>query len=338
MTSESSPTGRRRLPEPASGASAVTGRFAPSPSGPLHRGSVVAALGSWLDARAASGRWLLRIEDIDPPRERAGAAALIAAQLQALGLAWDGPILHQSRRDAAYADALDRLAAAGLLYGCRCTRRDAVRWPRSPQSGEAIYPGSCRERALIDPRDWRDAAARRLAIRWRLPAIAVRFDDRRLGPQTQHPASDAGDPVLRRVDGLWGYQLAVVVDDADSTITDVVRGVDLLASTGRQILLQRALSLPQPRYLHLPLVLDTNGRKLSKHEGATAVGLDDPLAALGEAAAALALDASPPVTMAMSAGAEAGAVTTERRADGDGAREAWLAWAVGAWQRRYRRR
>lgn len=268
------------------------GRFAPSPSGPLHRGSIVAALGSWLDARAAGGHWLLRIEDIDPLRERPGAAAMIARQLTALGLDWDGAILHQSGRDAAYAAALDRLAASGLIYACRCTRREAANWPRSPGSGEPIYPGTCKRLGLIDPRDWATAAARRLAIRWHLPDQPVSFVDRRLGRQTQQPATAAGDPVLRRADGLWAYQLAVVVDDGDSGITDVVRGEDLLAGSGRQILLQQALALPTPRYLHLPLVMAADGRKLSKHEGAAAAGLSDPLATLAEAAEVLGLDRS----------------------------------------------
>ena len=267
----------------------VIGRFAPSPSGPLHRGSIVAALGSWLDARAADGRWLLRIEDIDPPRERAGAADLIQRQLQGLGLAWDGPVQYQSGRSAAYAAALDRLAAAGLLYGCRCTRRDAAHWPRSPASGEAIYPGSCRDLDLLGPGGWATAAERRLAVRWRLPGQAVEFIDRRLGPQRQCPLQDAGDPVLRRADGLWAYQLAVVVDDADSAISDVVRGTDLLPGTGRQILLQQALGLPRPRYLHLPLVMGANGRTRSKHEVATAAGLSDPLATLVQAGESLGL-------------------------------------------------
>lgn len=289
------------------------GRFAPSPSGPLHRGSVVAALGSWLDARASSGQWLLRIEDIDPPRERPGAAALIERQLQALGLAWDGPVQFQSRRDGAYAAALDQLAAAGLLYGCRCSRRDAAHWPHSASSGEAIYPGTCRDLDLLGSEGWRGAATRRLAVRWRLPDTVVDFLDRRLGPQRQQPRTDAGDPILRRVDGLWGYQLAVVVDDADSAISDVVRGIDLLPSTGRQILLQRALGHAEPRYLHLPLVVDGAGRKLSKHEGARAVGLHEPLAELALAGTALDLQVSGDSTAA------------------------WLATARRQWQQRYPR-
>lgn len=332
-------------PEPSTLAAAgtappVIGRFAPSPSGPLHPGSIVAALGSWLDARAGLGRWLLRIEDIDPPRERPGAAAMIARQLAALGLAWDGPVLLQSRRDPAYARALDQLADAGLLYACRCTRRDAARWPRSPASGEAIYPGTCRELGLLDPRDWALAPTRRLAIRWRLPDEAVGFVDRRLGPQHQHPLREAGDPVLRRADGLWGYQLAVVVDDADSAVSDVVRGLDLLTSTGRQILLQRALELATPRYLHLPLLLDASGRKLSKHQGAAAAGLDDPLATLVEAGRVLALSGSvagaggPADAVKGGGGGGQAEANTQRP---DAALEEWLARAVATWRQRYPR-
>lgn len=339
------PTGATPVAD-AHGPPSVVGRFAPSPSGPLHRGSIVAALGSWLDARAGHGQWLLRIEDIDPPRERPGAAATIASQLTALGLAWDGPVLYQSRRHPAYARALDQLAAAGLLYGCRCTRREAAFWPRSPASGEAIYPGTCREAGLLDPRDWASAASRRLALRWRLPDEPVRFVDRRLGPQDQHPARDAGDPVLRRADGLWAYQLAVVVDDADSAITDVVRGLDLLPGTGRQILLQQALGLPTPRYLHLPLLLDASGRKLSKHEGAAAAGLANPLATLIDAARLLALTDHDGTGLGAALGPAPeegpGERPANRPANRPGAApedglEDWLAAAVSAWGRRYRR-
>ena len=244
----------------------MIGRFAPSPSGPLHRGSVVAALGSWLDARSHGGPWLLRIEDIDPPRERVGAADIIQRQLRALGLDWDGPVLFQSQRDPAYAAALDRLAAADLLYGCRCTRRDAAQWPRSPASGEANYPGTCRGLGLLDPGGWRAAGERHLAIRWRLPDETVDFVDRSLGPQRQRPVSDGGDPILRRADGLWAYQLAVVVDDAAQGVNNVVRGVDLLCSTPQQIYLQNLLSLPHPIYGHIPLLVAERDRRLSKRD------------------------------------------------------------------------
>ena len=342
-TPQSAPPSPTRQSVPSGVTTRPVGRFAPSPSGPLHRGSIVAALGSWLDARAAAGHWLLRIEDLDPPRERPGAAAMIARQLTALGLAWDGPILYQSRRDAAYAAALDRLAASGLIYACRCTRREAAHWPRSPATGEPIYPGTCRRLGLIEPRDWAAAAPRRLAIRWQLPDRPVSFVDRRLGLQTQQPATTAGDPVLRRADGLWAYQLAVVVDDGDSGITDVVRGEDLLAGTGRQILLQQALALPTPRYLHLPLVMAAEGRKLSKHEGAAAAGLSGPLATLAEAADVLGLDRSAPADDGR-AGARigepgAGPAHTghveSARCPAHSTHAAWLAAAVAQWRGRY---
>lgn len=304
-------------PPSLSAPAARRGRFAPSPSGPLHRGSIVAALGSWLDARAVGGQWLLRIEDIDPPREQPGAAATIVAQLNALDLKPDGDVLYQSSRSPAYAAALDRLAAAGLIYGCRCTRRDAAHWPRSPTSGEAIYPGSCRDRDLLGGRDWRQRPG--LAIRWRLPDQAVEFIDRRLGPQHQQPLREAGDPVLRRADGLWGYQLAVVVDDAATAISDVVRGEDLLAQSGRQMLLADALGWTRPHYLHLPLVVDASGRKLSKHEGAAAAGLDAPLATLADAATTLGLQ-----------------VQESTPADHGGLPiRTWLEAAVAGWRKRY---
>ncbi len=285
------------------------GRFAPSPSGPLHLGSVVAALGSWLDARAAGGRWLLRIEDIDPPRERAGAAATIRRQLQALGLVWDAEVAPQSTRARRYVAALRILDERGLAYGCRCTRRDARQWPRSPYTGEPVYPGTCRDRGLPA------ALEKGLAIRWRLPDDVVHFEDRCLGHQVQHPAQEAGDPVLRRADGLWAYQLAVVVDDGDDQVTDVIRGRDLLASTGRQILLQQALGLARPRYGHLPLVVDAAGRKLSKHEGAQAAGSSEPVETLAAAARWLALPLP---------GAQVG-----------GSPDRWLDAAVQLWRERH---
>ena len=268
------------------------GRFAPSPTGPLHAGSIVTALASWLDARAHGGRWLLRIEDIDGPRNVPGAAGRIERQLAFLGLVPDEPPVVQSGRDPAYRAALDRLQAAGRLYGCACTRReiaDAIR-ARDPgglaRHREPVYPGTCR--AGLPP----GRSAR--AWRFRVAPGEVRFDDRWLGPQRQLPVEDTGDFVVRRADGLWAYQLAVVVDDGAAGVTDVVRGQDLLASTGRQIQLQAALGLPTPRYLHLPLVLGADGEKLSKQNGATAVPdetRDAPCAVLDAAFAALGLDA-----------------------------------------------
>ena len=256
------------------------GRFAPSPTGPLHAGSVVAALASWLDARAHRGRWLLRIEDIDPPRERAGATASILETLRRLGLHWDGEPVLQSTRRPAYAAALDALVARGLAYPCGCTRREiADSQPRTggprERHGELRYPGTCSAglppgRA---PRAWR----------LRVPDGIVRFDDRRLGPQAQDLAAEVGDFVLRRADGLWAYQLAVVVDDAAQGVTDVVRGTDLLGSTARQVVLARALGLRSPRWLHVPVVAGPDGDKLSKQNGATAVDASRPLEVLDAA-------------------------------------------------------
>lgn len=254
------------------------GRFAPSPSGPLHAGSLVAALASWLDARAHDGRWLLRMEDVDTPRTVAGAADAIMAQLNALGLHWDGDILWQSQRNAAYQSAFDSLAARGLIYGCGCTRREiadsALRGQTMPGAdGERPYPGTCRH----------GLPAGRQARAWRLrvPEGIEHFEDRWLGPQEQDVAQAVGDFALRRADGLWAYQLAVVVDDGEQGVTDVVRGADLLSSTARQRVLGRLLGLPPVRYLHVPLILDAaSGLKLSKQNGAPAIDTRAPLAAL----------------------------------------------------------
>ena len=263
-----------------------TGRFAPSPTGPLHAGSVVAALASWLDARAHQGRWLLRIEDVDSPRCRPGAAESIQAQLAGLGLLPDAPPLWQSQRGAAYQEALDRLLAGGWAYPCGCSRRAIAQAlaaaGQTPQRfGERIYPGTCRQ-------GLQGQAAR--AIRLRTDAGAqgsvIEWTDRRLGPQQQNLAREVGDFILRRGDGLWAYQLAVVVDDAAQGITDVVRGADLCDNTARQVHLQRLLGLPRPRYLHAPLVLAADGHKLSKQNGAAAVLTQDAAAALATLAAA----------------------------------------------------
>lgn len=254
------------------------GRFAPSPSGPLHAGSLVAALASWLDARAHDGRWLLRMEDVDTPRTVAGAADAIMAQLNALGLHWDGDIVWQSQRNAAYQSAFDTLAARGLIYGCGCTRREiadsALRGPTAPGAdGERPYPGTCRH-GLPEGRQAR-------AWRVRVPDGIEHFEDRWLGPQEQNVAEAVGDFALRRADGLWAYQLAVVVDDAEQGVTDVVRGADLLSSTARQRVLGRLLGLPPIRYLHVPLILDAaSGLKLSKQNGAPAIDTGAPLEAL----------------------------------------------------------
>ncbi|MFC5499214.1 tRNA glutamyl-Q(34) synthetase GluQRS [Caenimonas terrae] len=263
------------------------GRFAPSPTGPLHAGSLVAALASWLDARAHGGRWLVRIEDVDTPRCVPGADQAILQQLAALGLAPDEAPRWQSQRGAHYQQALDRLVAQGLAYPCACSRKDiedalAAQGQPRERHGELRYPGTCR-----------DGLHGRLPRAWRLRTTsqAVRWHDRRLGPQQQDVEAAVGDFVLKRADGLWAYQLAVVVDDGAQGITDVVRGEDLADNTARQILLQRALALPTPTYLHTPLVLGPNGEKLSKQNGAAPLDTADPLAALNAAAMTLGLPA-----------------------------------------------
>ncbi|MCM3565173.1 tRNA glutamyl-Q(34) synthetase GluQRS [Hydrogenophaga intermedia] len=268
------------------------GRFAPSPTGPLHAGSLVAALASWLDARAHQGVWLVRIEDVDGPRCVPGADRLILDQLTACGLVSDEPVQWQSMRGDAYEAALQRLVAQGDAYPCACSRQDielallAAGTPRERHQA-AIYPGTCRpERGGLRGRPAR-------AWRFRAPLRArVDWADRRLGPQTQDVARAVGDFIIKRADGLWAYQLAVVVDDAAQGITHVVRGEDLADNTARQILLQRALGLTTPAYLHTPLVLGPNGEKLSKQNGAQALALGDPVVALNAAARVLDLPAS----------------------------------------------
>jgi glutamyl-Q tRNA(Asp) synthetase len=253
------------------------GRFAPSPTGPLHAGSLVAALGSWLDARAHDGTWLLRIEDIDPPREAPGATGDILATLAACGLEPDEAVLRQSERASAYAEALQRLLEAGLAYGCACSRSDAEQAARAAGLPAGMYAGTCRAGTGARP-------AR--SVRLRVPDPPddmIDFVDRAAGHCAQPLAREVGDFVLRRADGLWAYQLAVVVDDAAQGITDVVRGADLLDNTPRQIWLQRCLGLPTPRYLHLPLVTNAQGEKLSKQTGAPAIDRDDVLGELERA-------------------------------------------------------
>ncbi|MFY9513620.1 MAG: tRNA glutamyl-Q(34) synthetase GluQRS, partial [Rubrivivax sp.] len=263
---------------------AYTGRFAPSPTGPLHAGSLVAALASWLDARAHGGRWLVRIEDVDGPRCVAGADTLILQQLAACGLLPDAPPCWQSQRSTAYAAALQTLVAHDLAYPCGCTRRDmatalATLGLAHTRFAERPYPGTCRHGLQGKP-----------ARAWRLRAEGVvAWLDRRLGARTQDVGAEVGDFVLQRADGLWAYQLAVVVDDAAQGISDIVRGEDLADNTPRQILLQRALGLPTPRCLHTPLVLGADGAKLSKQNGAQALDLADPVAALQAAARVLGL-------------------------------------------------
>ena len=362
---------------------AYIGRFAPSPSGPLHAGSVVAALASYLDARAHDGLWLLRVEDIDPPRVEPGSDLTIRQQLRFLGLHWDGPPLYQSARVDRYQAVFDWLRAQGRIYGCGCTRREIIQaahmlqtahtlqTAQALQTTEALqttqalqttgtrqagptrqtepahqasqrpsqalntpadetpYPGTCRHGlpAGRQARAWRfridttgtpppqtlpeatnplasadfvqptdgnfPAAQERISNVGKAADLSnITFHDRWLGPQRQNPSLQCGDFILKRADGVWAYQLGVVVDDAESGVTDVVRGADLLSSTGRQILLLRALGAPVPRYLHLPLVMGGNGQKLSKQNGAPGVdtsGRVDAVDILNEAARALGL-------------------------------------------------
>ena len=236
------------------------GRFAPSPTGPLHAGSLLAALGSWLLARQAGGQWLLRIEDIDPPREQAGAAEDQLRTLARFGLAHDGPISYQSQRSALYQEALDRLLATGAAFECHCSRTDLL-------ASGGIHRHCVKIAHRANP-----------AIRLRVPdGCLITFDDAICGHIEQRVDTEVGDFVLRRADGLWAYQLAVVVDDAAQGITEIVRGADLLDSTPRQILLQQLLGLPTPRHAHLPLLLDAEGRKLSKSSSALPVDARAPL-------------------------------------------------------------
>jgi glutamyl-Q tRNA(Asp) synthetase len=248
------------------------GRFAPSPTGPLHFGSLIAAMASYCDARAAGGAWLVRIEDVDEPRTRAGAEDDILRTLARYGMTSDEPVVRQSARGAIYAEALAKLAVDGLTFACVCTRRDLESLPVNAL-GERVYPGSCRNAGL------RPTANARAAVRVRADDADIDFIDVLQGPQRQHLALDVGDFVVRRADGLFAYQLAVVVDDAAQRITTVVRGADLLASTPRQIHLQRLLGLRTPEYLHVPVALTSRGEKLSKQTLARALP-DDPLPAL----------------------------------------------------------
>ena len=279
------------------------GRFAPSPTGPLHAGSLVAALAGWLDARLHRGAWLVRIEDVDTPRCVPGAAAHILRQLTACGLLPDETPWHQSTGSVAYATALQALLGSGQAFACGCTRKDidgywAARGVVHAADAERVYPGTCR--------DGLHGKAPR-AVRFRAQGH-VRWHDRRLGLQHQDVAQAVGDFVLQRADGLWAYQLAVVVDDAAQGITHVVRGEDLADNTARQILLQRALGLATPTYLHTPLVMAADGRKLSKQNGAVAFDLTQPVIALQAAGTLLGLPTLPAETPA-----------------------AWLAAAATAW-------
>lgn len=253
------------------------GRFAPSPTGPLHRGSLVAALASWLDARAARGRWLLRIEDLDAPRQQPGAADQILRALERLGLGWDGPVAYQSLRTRLYESAVHELQRH--TYWCGCTRREIADSSLGlAADGAQIYPGTCRG-GLPSGK-----GPRALRVR---AAGTIDFEDRVQGRQMQSLEREVGDFVLYRADGKFAYQLAVVVDDAEQAVSDVVRGADLLDSTARQIHLQRVLGHPTPRYLHVPVAVNAAGEKLSKQTGAQPVDLAHPAKAIREALAFL---------------------------------------------------
>jgi glutamyl-Q tRNA(Asp) synthetase len=247
------------------------GRFAPTPSGPLHFGSLVAATGSYLEARSRRGEWYLRIDDLDPPRVAPGATESILRCLEALGFEWDGPVLYQSKRAAAYHAALHRLRQLGLVYPCACTRREitdsAVPGVKGP-----VYPGTCRH-SLPPGRPAR-------ALRVRVQGMHIAFNDSSLGPQHHDLEREVGDFIVYRTDGVYAFHLASAVDDGEYRVTDVVRGADLLESSVRQIHLLRLLALPVPRYVHLPVAVDQRGEKLSKQTKAAPVDPTHPLAVL----------------------------------------------------------
>lgn len=276
-------------------ASDYCGRFAPSPSGPLHFGSLIAALGSFLQARRAGGRWLVRIEDLDTPRNQPGAIDTILEQLRALHLHPDSPVVRQSARLRAYQQALLDLQARGLCFPCACSRADLA---------EGIYPGTCRERLPPGKQQAR-------SIRLRATSETIGFDDGLQPRFTQNIARDVGDFVIRRADNIIAYHLAVVVDDAWQQVTEVVRGADLLDSTPRQIFLQRQLRLPTPAYVHLPLAIGPDGAKLSKQNGARPLDTSNPGSELWRALTFL--GQSPPASLR------------------DSSPEAVLAWAIAHW-------
>ncbi len=287
---------------PAAGrpVAAYRGRFAPSPTGPLHFGSLVAATGSYLQARSRGGEWIVRIDDLDPPRAVAGADDGILRTLEAFGFVWDGTVSRQSQNGAAYRDALAQLEACGALYGCSCTRREIADSSVCGIDGP-VYPGTCRDAQRAGP-----------ALRVRTDNGEIAFFDLIQGEVRCALGREVGDFVVRRADGLYAYQLAVTVDDAAQGITEVVRGADLLFSTPRQIHLQKLLGLPTPAYAHLPLALDGHGKKLGKQTHATAIGAHDPVPIL--AAALRFLGQQPPDEL--------------RESDLD----SFWQWALGHWQ------
>jgi glutamyl-Q tRNA(Asp) synthetase len=279
------------------------GRFAPSPTGPLHFGSLVAAAGSYLRARAAGGEWRLRMDDIDTPRNVPGAADGIRRDLEALGLTWDGPLVYQSDCLEAYADALADLQSTGLAYPCGCSRAEVHAASTAAGLPAGVYPGTCRAGTGDRPER---------AIRLDTRGARIAFTDGLLGPRTQDVEREVGDFVIRRADGLFAYQLAVVVDDAAAGITEVVRGSDLLDSTPRQIHLFRQLGLPEPAWYHLPIAVTATGEKLSKQTGATPIGGEAGPQALWQALAFL--GQAPPAELFGAPGAEL------------------LAWAEAHWE------
>lgn len=286
------------------------GRFAPTPSGPLHFGSLVTALGSYLDARAHDGAWLVRIEDLDTPRIVPGAADAILGTLEAHGFEWDGPVMRQSQRGEAYAAVLDRLCALELVYACACSRKHIAEHARQGIDGP-VYPGTCRVRRV----DRLHASPKHTALRLEVPDRRLGFVDLEQGRVACDVARECGDFVLRRADDVFTYHLAVTIDDADQGITDIVRGADLLASTPRHILLQWLLGFNVPNYRHLSVVLDAQGDKLSKQTLATPVDPKTPIVGLVNAAAFLGLP-----------GAEA-----------PDSLDAFWRWAIEAWKTRLAR-
>ncbi len=275
---------------------AVVGRFAPSPTGPLHAGSLLAAVASYLDARARQGRWLVRIEDLDPPREIPGASDQILRTLETYALEWDGPVLFQSQRHALYDAHIHQLLERDEAYFCNCSRQSIAR--RGP-----VYDGFCRRRQA--------SVHAPAAVRLKIEPRVLAFQDRIQGLQEQHLGREVGDFVIRRKDTLYAYQLAVVLDDAEQGITHVVRGSDLLDSTARQIFLQQRLGLPTPEYAHIPVLVNPQGQKLSKQTFAPALTGEHPGRALWQALGAL--GQQPPVSLCNAPPAEV------------------LAWGVAHW-------
>lgn len=280
------------------------GRFAPSPTGPLHFGSLIAAVGSYLQARHQGGQWLVRIEDLDPPREVAGASDLILTTLERYGFEWEGEVWYQSQRHAIYLEVLDELARLGLSYRCGCSRKQVSEQQQRLQLPVGVYPGTCRTNPA--PRHSRHA------LRVNTEGQKVAFLDGIQGTITEDVEHEVGDFVLRRADGFFAYQLAVVVDDAAQGITDIVRGSDLLDSTARQIVLQRLLGYPTPGYHHLPVAVNNEGQKLSKQTFAPALTMDNPLPVLWQALHFLGQEPLPELL--------------------DGELNSFWQWAVGHWR------